>query len=199
MGLGCPHCRKPVATNIIESVVVDTEERVVAAPCTLSGCHYEDLARQLMSMATQVEEGKADLAAEVESGNLHRDLNRRAAEALGKPFAGEGSSWHDIPDQIAHLKEGLREMTGDAKSLRAVYEEERDKRRKAEDDAQENWQSIKRLKEELVQANRDKEALRERLTSWLEWARSQGVRFEVGRESDLQIQGLVYFALTRRV
>ena len=34
---------------------------------------------------------------------LHADLNRRAAAALGKPFEGPGSSWHDIPECIERL------------------------------------------------------------------------------------------------
>lgn len=35
---------------------------------------------------------------------LQGDLNRNAAKALGKPFKGEGSSWHDIPEQIIRLR-----------------------------------------------------------------------------------------------
>ncbi len=36
--------------------------------------------------------------------DLHADLNLRAAEALGKPSEGEGSSWHDIPERIEQLR-----------------------------------------------------------------------------------------------
>ena len=42
---------------------------------------------------------------------LHSDLNRRAAEALGKPIEGECSTWSDIPESITELKAELDEMT----------------------------------------------------------------------------------------
>lgn len=45
---------------------------------------------------------------EDQSRALHADLNRRAATALGKPFEGPGSSWHDIPECITRLRERLR-------------------------------------------------------------------------------------------
>ena len=38
------------------------------------------------------------------SASLHADLNRRAARALGKPFSGLNSSWHDIPEQIEAMR-----------------------------------------------------------------------------------------------
>lgn len=50
------------------------------------------------------EEAQQERDDEIRAGDLHRELNRRTAEALGKPFEGPNSSWHDIPEQVATLR-----------------------------------------------------------------------------------------------
>ncbi len=51
-----------------------------------------------------------ELTGEEKSRDMHADLNRRAALALGKPFEGENSSWHDIPEQITALRAKLEKL-----------------------------------------------------------------------------------------
>lgn len=43
------------------------------------------------------------------SRDLHASLNRRTHAALGGTAEGEGSSWHDMPERAAALREALRE------------------------------------------------------------------------------------------
>lgn len=44
-------------------------------------------------------------------------LLRRTAKALGKPEHGKGSSWHDIPDQVAYLKSSNTQLRATLCSL----------------------------------------------------------------------------------
>ena len=56
---------------------------------------------------------REELAGEIRAGDLHRGLNRRTAEALGKSSIGPESSWHDMPEIVAALRaenEQLREV-----------------------------------------------------------------------------------------
>jgi hypothetical protein len=80
-----------------------------------NGTYTTDLAVCLLYAAKEmpgtVESGLAELAAlraeleaENKRANLHADLNRRAAQALGKPECGNGSTWHDIPEWITRLR-----------------------------------------------------------------------------------------------
>lgn len=41
---------------------------------------------------------------------MFADIVRRSAQALGKPFEGEGSSWHDVPECIASLRARVGEL-----------------------------------------------------------------------------------------
>ncbi len=50
---------------------------------------------------------REDILSERAASYIHIALNRRAAEALGKPVVGKGSSWHDIPEQIRALQHQL--------------------------------------------------------------------------------------------
>lgn len=69
------------------------------------------LARDAIQRAIAAEKRCAELETERDeesaSADLHADLNRRAAKALGKPTEGDGSSWHDIPEWIDRLRERL--------------------------------------------------------------------------------------------
>jgi hypothetical protein len=65
----------------------------------------QEAAAALEAAAERERELREELAAEIRAGDLYRELNRRTAEALGKPFDGKGSSWHDIPDRVRALQE----------------------------------------------------------------------------------------------
>ena len=60
-----------------------------------------DVAALEARLAEIEEEGRAD---------LHADINRRVAAALGKPPQGEGSSWHDLPECVSALRARLAEI-----------------------------------------------------------------------------------------
>lgn len=66
--------------------------------------HLEEVAR-LRAWAARWKRAAKLNWGEDQSRALHADLNRRAAAALGKPFEGPGSSWHDIPECITRLRE----------------------------------------------------------------------------------------------
>lgn len=51
-----------------------------------------------------IAELREKLADEERRGDLHADLNKRVAEAIGNPFTGPGSSWHDLPEKVAALR-----------------------------------------------------------------------------------------------
>lgn len=75
------------------------------------------LQEELDTNASEVMRLQGELAEAMESegdfehsAELHSSLNRRAAKALGKPFEGAGSSWHDIPEQIEALRAVARGM-----------------------------------------------------------------------------------------
>lgn len=73
-----------------------------------------------------------EAADEVRSRELHADLNRRAAKALGKPFEGEGSSWHDIPECIVALKDRVEAAERSERlANRRANEQSHERRRKA--------------------------------------------------------------------
>ena len=90
---------------------------------------------------------------ETKAGDLHRDLNRRTAEALGKPSEGDNSSWHDIPDQVRDLKRKadlLAEWLRESRSWVAQLRQENETH-------QRNLAELKRQRDEL-----QKDAARER-------------------------------------
>ena len=61
--------------------------------------------KAVLSMLRKLRE---DLEDEQTASDLHAALNRRTAKALGKPVTGEGSTWHDIPEQIEALRETIK-------------------------------------------------------------------------------------------
>lgn len=60
--------------------------------------------RLLAERDGEIVELKQKLADEERRGDLHADLNKRVAEAVGNPFSGPGSSWHDLPEKVAALR-----------------------------------------------------------------------------------------------
>lgn len=64
-----------------------------------------------------IKELEEELEGQEASAELHANLNRRAAKALGKPSEGTGSSWHDIPECI----EGLRAHIGVLEGSNPLY------------------------------------------------------------------------------
>lgn len=81
----------------------------------------EEAQRPMVTRAffdARVAELEAEIQDEEHSRELHASLNRRAAEALGKPPFGEGSSWHDIPEQITALRAAL--SASEAEHLRVL-------------------------------------------------------------------------------
>lgn len=68
----------------------------------------------------EVERLKVEVESEQRSGDMHRELNRRVADALGKPRSGTGSSWHDLPEQVAALKAQLDALTREHAQLKAA-------------------------------------------------------------------------------
>ena len=73
----------------------------------------DEMVKDALNLALTADEAlaakDAEIAAESNRADLHADINRRTAVALGKPTSGEGSSWHDIPEQVAALKVRLDE------------------------------------------------------------------------------------------
>ena len=61
---------------------------------------------EIANLNTGMSRLKSKLDAETKRADLHADINRRAAAALGKPTTGEGSSWHDIPECITRARVG---------------------------------------------------------------------------------------------
>lgn len=60
---------------------------------------------------------RARVKEEEAAGDLHRDINRRTALALGKPLSGEGSSWHDIPERVSALVVRVKEVDASVRSF----------------------------------------------------------------------------------
>ena len=81
----------------------DTINQPVATPSTRLGTPLSRTAEREKELINEVEDLKLSL-------DLHEDLNRRAAKALGKPFAGPRSSWHDIPEEILQLKKEIKQL-----------------------------------------------------------------------------------------
>lgn len=67
----------------------------------------DDLAARVTVLLADVARLREERDDEIKVGDLHRSINRRAAEALGKPQEGERSSWHDIPEEITALRAAL--------------------------------------------------------------------------------------------
>lgn len=65
----------------------------------VGGCDFCD--PSLIECTNEIRRLREELA----SRDMHADLNRRTAEALGKPSEGVGSSWHDIPECVRRLRE----------------------------------------------------------------------------------------------
>ena len=63
--------------------------------------------RDMLKFFRELERLREEIKGAEASRQLHADLNRRTAEALGKPHEGKGSSWHDIPECVAHLSAAL--------------------------------------------------------------------------------------------
>jgi hypothetical protein len=60
-----------------------------------------------LALDPAVSKEAAELHAEIKAGDLHRDINRRVAEALGQKF---GESWHDLPEKVAALDRKYRQL-----------------------------------------------------------------------------------------
>jgi hypothetical protein len=54
-----------------------------------------------------VERLTTEVEDEERATNMYVDIIRRTAKALGKPFEGPGSSWHDLPKWVERLKAEL--------------------------------------------------------------------------------------------
>jgi len=52
-------------------------------------------------LCVEIRRLRAEVADTEKAREMHAEINRRTAEALGKPHEGEGSSWHDIPEWVA--------------------------------------------------------------------------------------------------
>lgn len=52
---------------------------------------------------------RKELEAETKAGDMHRELNRRVAEALGQKF---GETWHDLPEKVVALWHELNDACG---------------------------------------------------------------------------------------
>jgi hypothetical protein len=63
--------------------------------------------QQQVALDPAVSKEAAELHAEIKAGDLHRDINRRVAEALGQKF---GESWHDLPEKVAALDRKYRQL-----------------------------------------------------------------------------------------
>lgn len=63
---------------------------------------------EIVALRARMEDAEA-------SRELHVKINKRAADALGKPSEGERSSWHDIPEEITTLRARME----DARKLAA--------------------------------------------------------------------------------
>ena len=81
--------------------------------CAMAGDLAEPIAHAL-NLALAADKAlaakDAEIAAESNRADLHANLVRRTAAALGKPTSGEGSDWSDIPEQVAALKVQISEQ-----------------------------------------------------------------------------------------
>ena len=104
--------------------------------------------RLLAERDGEIVELKQKLADEERRGDLHADLNKRVAEAVGNPFSGPGSSWHDLPEKVAALR--TRAEAAEAKC--AELDRLRDEVTRALPDAEWMAQRCDKLSRWVVQA-----------------------------------------------
>lgn len=74
------------------------------------------------ALAQEVARVKRELGGQIASADMHRELNRRVAEALGKPTEGEGSSWHDLPECVARIRQDLDGVTAESGAREVIIE-----------------------------------------------------------------------------
>lgn len=90
--------------------------------CPVEGHECVPTSKAVLSMLQRL---RKDVQDELASSDMHISLNRRAAKALGKPFEGENSSWHDIPEQIEALQETIeRYEAAIKKSIKSMCTEQ---------------------------------------------------------------------------
>lgn len=93
--------------------------------------HWEEKARQWLlsddakkqldgyrEMGDQIAALRAELEAQEASTELHANINRAVAKALGQEF---GESWHDLGEKVAALKEALSVEKGWVAKYRDAY------------------------------------------------------------------------------
>lgn len=84
--------------------------------------------RLLAERDGEIVELKQKLADEERRGDLHADLNKRVAEAVGNPFSGPGSSWHDLPEKVAALRTRAEAAEAKCDAIRVQWQSLHDER-----------------------------------------------------------------------
>jgi len=108
----CPLCGSNVIGTLDHRCSIKTETgwEMIDPKLYLAQIIQEAEARGAHSRDGEVEKKVYELEGSERAAEMHSNLNRRAAKALGKPFEGPGSSWHDIPECIERVMVALREI-----------------------------------------------------------------------------------------
>jgi hypothetical protein len=117
----CIYCGKPSPEPDAEKLarLADQIAEAVTVTTYRDGDYDLDATQAIPLVEAFLKERDARMEDEYErTVALHADLNRRAAAALGKPFAGKGSSWHDIPECITALRAKLKAAEDELARLR---------------------------------------------------------------------------------